>query len=516
MDGVVLNLEGIRQKAGEKDNFLCLKWALDLREGSPQDLFGDHCGAYFHDGAWNIFTDHFGTHQVFHYIDKSSGRTFFCTDYLQLLKLLLVFDYRLRLSRDSAYALLTFGFTIGSETLVEGVHRLDAGSTLVVQNGSTRVKRYHHLDNSNFISDSKEKIIETLDGLFQKAIDLEYRKDLEYGYCHLATLSGGLDSRMNVFYAVKSGFSDIHCLNFSQSGYLDHTIAQRIASDLRLEFTHHSLDNGNYLIDIESPTRLNGGLVLYSNGAHVLNSMSSINWGNYGLLHTGQIGDFVMGSYLTGKGLNPVSIEIFKKIAYSKRLLDRLPASLLGECSAVHENDETLAFYERCVNGVYNGYVMIRPFTDHASPFLYPPFADYAFKIPPEMRRGEAIYKKWMAKRIPDTCNYMWEKTGVKVRTPEKFGLLYKGQRKLRMMAGSKIVNSMNPFDIWYSSNFALRDTFNNYFNDTYPLLESTYNGLQDDTKVMFLEGSFLEKTQALTLLSAVKIIRGLGTDLTG
>jgi HAD superfamily phosphatase (TIGR01668 family) len=81
------------------------------------------------------------------------------------------------------------------------------------------------------LSDFKEnELIDMLDNRFRKAIQLEYNKDLEYGYKHICELSGGLDSRMSLWIATELGFSDITAITYCKSGYLDQQIAEQIES----------------------------------------------------------------------------------------------------------------------------------------------------------------------------------------------------------------------------------------------------------------------------------------------
>jgi len=60
-------------------------------------------------------------------------------------------------------------------------------------------------------------IIDELDNLFVEAVKAEYDKDIEYGFKHVSTLSGGLDSRTNLLTAHRLGYKDVLCLCFQRT-----------------------------------------------------------------------------------------------------------------------------------------------------------------------------------------------------------------------------------------------------------------------------------------------------------
>ena len=60
--------------------------------------------------------------------------------------------------------------------------------------------------------------VEQLDVLFRKAVSRCFEKDKAYGYNnHLASLSGGIDSRMVNFVAKELGYKKISNYTFGQS-----------------------------------------------------------------------------------------------------------------------------------------------------------------------------------------------------------------------------------------------------------------------------------------------------------
>jgi asparagine synthase (glutamine-hydrolysing) len=389
--------------------------------------------------------------------------------------------------------------------LVKEIKKIPPGSILTYSNGKIEINQYYKISSTPEIVDTEEIIIKKMDSLFSEAIKLEYEKDLEYNYSHVATLSGGLDSRMNVMNAKKSGYSDLLCLCFSQSNYHDEIIAQKIASDHGFDFIFHALDNGNYLKNIEEAVLINDGLTLYAGSAHMQFSLKLLEWEKIGLLHTGMIGDLIMGSYLSEINHTPVDDSAIKKNAYSTRLVDK---NILDKLNIPknYENSELFAFYERCVNGVFNGYRIIEHFTEFSSPFLDKDFLAYVMRIPPKYRYKEEIYLKWILSEVPEATEYPWEKTGAKIDAGPGKQFIYQVFRFLRAKyLGKNNINSMNPFEYWYHTNPGLREIIEAYYATNIDLL-GKHPVVMDDAQRLFSEGTFIEKTQVLTLLAAIKL----------
>ena len=258
--------------------------------------------------------------------------------------------------------------------------------------------------------DSEANIIKKLDALYSEAIKREYEKDLEYNYSHIATLSGGLDSRTNVLNAKKSGYTDILCICFSQSNYMDEIIAKKIASDHGFDFLFHALDNGNYLKKIDETVLVNDGLTLYAGAAQMLFSLDLIDWSRFGLLHTGSLWFSRFNEF---EPPTPMDRDSVKGLSYSTKLLDDRVFQRLTILQQ-YENFEILALYERGINGQFNGYRMIERFTEFSSPLHDKDFLEYSLRIPPHQRNTD-LYLHWVLSELPEAAAYRWEKTGVRV-----------------------------------------------------------------------------------------------------
>ncbi len=81
----------------------------------------------------------------------------------------------------------------------------------------------------------------------------------------MASLSGGLDSRMTtwVLNEIKKEDEEIINYTYSQSNYLDEIIAKNIANKLGHTFIYKSLDNGLSMTKLDEATIISEGMVSY-------------------------------------------------------------------------------------------------------------------------------------------------------------------------------------------------------------------------------------------------------------
>ena len=509
-DGTLLNAKDLCSKFNIQD-YNDLVETMYEEQGTKfvSELRGDFSGV-IHDKSKDkihIFTNHIGSKTLYYFLDEKNNILIYGSGLRAVLNIMRECGYETNLSELGAYFLLTFGYMLKDNTLCSTVKKLLPGTILNfdLEDGSISTERYYELRSTPYIEDTKENILRETDRRFKEAIKKEYDIDLEYGYRHVATLSGGLDSRMNVTKAKMLGYEDILAITFSQSNYLDEHIAKQIASDFGFDFLFFSLDNGNYLKDIESPIIANDGQVFFAGSAHMLAMLRLLDWGPLGLVHTGQIGDLILGSYLLDRKHSPILDKMVSKAAYSTKLIDRIPASIFEELNQTYETGEMFAFYERCVNGVFNGYQVIQNYSEFASPFLYVDFLDYVMKISPEYRYDNALYNEWIENYASIASKYPWEKTGVKINAGYMTKLMFRIVKIVRRnIFGDETQISMNPFEYWYNTNPGLKEAFETYFRETIQILDE-HPKLREDTLFLFKNGNTLEKTQALSLLAAVK-----------
>lgn len=506
-DGVIFNLKRVLEKFGcsNLSEILHMFYMSDLK--NIKLLRGNFIGIIYEPKSRKtvLFSDHVGSKPLYYYYDENGATLFFSSSLHVISKMMTYSGFSPKLDVPAAYSLLTFGYMIGDRTLIEKVKKIPPGSMLVFGPDGITLEKYFSLKCTPYIEDDEQTIIKNLDKLFRNAVYEEYSKDEEYGYQHLVSLSGGLDSRTTFAYAKDENFDNITGLTYSDSGYLDDHIARNICRDFKCKYIFVPLDNGNYLTEnIDEIIRVNNGMVLYSGAAHSYHSYKQFSFSIYGMVHTGQIGDLILGSYLRDKKHHAVDDDAVNLIAYSRKLMPKC-RRLLSISPSDYENDELFAFYEKCVNGVFNGYRMIEPFTEYSSPFLNPDLLDYAMKIHPSLRYKEKIYLKWLNKAIPSYMKYKWERYNISPRYPLLVMRAYKKLWRLkRKIVGDERRYSMNPIEYWYKTNKNLSKTIYSYYENNNRVLKNNRE-LYEDARELFETGSFMEKTQVITLLVAVR-----------
>lgn len=474
---------------------------------------GSFCGALYdkRKEKWIVFNNHVGDQKLLYAITDNylviSSNLFEITKFFKKEK------YPYSLNINSAYQLLSYGYFVRNNTLVKEISRLTAGEYLTFQDNKLRVKRYYVIDNTPNYSLKDKECIEQIDTLFRNAIKLEYNKDLLYGFQHLASMSGGLDCRMNNFVAKDVGYNNITNLTFSQYGYLDMSLSQTMSSYLGNEWIFKSLDNGNFLSEIDFQVRNTSGLVQYAGSIHAYSAMKVLNYKNWGVLHSGMIGDVIISSFLSPD--KTYAKTDFRKIkSSSTKLLHKVQQNISEE----YPNNEIANLYVRAFNGAMTGSYITQLFTEITSPFLDVDFLNFCLSMPIEKRAYHRIYKKWIVKKYPDAAKFKWESINARItdrtlkingkdipiqKVPEFIlkGIFYNIGKPLH--ANSK--NNMNPFNYWYNNNEELRKFLQVYFDNHIDLVMN--KELKDDCISLYAGNSFTEIAQVLTLLSAIKQI---------
>ncbi len=517
IEGVVFNRAELQRKHDCRD-FLATVHTMYEKLGETffSEFRGSFCGCLFDysESKFILFTSQIGDRQV--YYSESAGTLHFGTNVSGVADSLRMSGSQLHLNVAAAYMTLSYGFQLETETLVAGIRKLEPGTFLTfvpTTTASPQVRRYHTLDNTPNSSLSMSDCIEEVDKRFRTAVDRQFSKDHECGFRHFAGLSGGLDSRMTTWVARDMGFSDIVNFTFCESDYLDERIAKQISNHLGTEWILKTLDGGSCLLDIDSITRITEGRIAYAGVAHLWSTLRLLDKESLGIIHTGQLGDVVVGTFVKRP---PICQAKIGDGALSTKLLPKLED--LGY--EVGADEELYKFYGRGLSGANQGMLIAQEFTESFSPFYDLDMLEFALSIPVEMRADHHLYAEWIRAKYPRAGRFIWEKTGVSP-TSRRFRLLGRSVhakdlfsqlpkmflRKIGLLRPSRSTRQhMNPFDYWYSSNDRLRQTMDGYLDDHLALLAANPE-LQNDCVTLYRCGTAMEKAQVLTLLSAHKAI---------
>jgi len=501
IDGVIYNLQSLKKQYAIADYF---KLIIHLFEKEKiqfvSKLKGVFSGFVFDKKSKSLlfFNDKAATKQVFY--SRFNDNILIAPSLSSIIESKQDINVQSSLHIPAMYNMLTFGGMIDKETLVKDICKLGAGEYLKVAGEKMDVNRYADFNEIDYTITDKRKAINDLNETFITAIQLEYDKDKEYNYKHIATLSGGLDSRMNVMLANKMGYQpDTFC--FSQSDYADETIARKIAKDLSLDFKFFPLDGGDYLKNLSEMVTINSGLQFYHGSAHFNYALQQLDLTPYGLMHTGQIGDGILGGFVSkGKKINFLSKTISNKFI-EKATIDK---NIMNSYS----NEEVFKLYQRVFNlANYGSYVVEQNGTYLASPFFDEEVIKVSLSIDPKLKYNQKIYLDWINKLHPEVAKYIWERTGFRPNFAWKTGLsryTNKLKKEYYLFTKQQDKLSMNPIDFWYESNPSIKDFYTSFYNENINLVKANKE-VYSDLSLLFTTGNITEKALVLTLLEVVR-----------
>lgn len=469
---------------------------------------------------WLIWTNHYGDNAVFYFVDQD--RIAVSSNFIELVKAFNSFG-SLHVDEHAIASMQSTGFMSDEVTYAQEIKRLLPGHYIRISNGEFRIDQYWRVSHNAYDLShaSEDELIDLIDQSFRRAVDREFAKDREYGYRHLAELSGGLDSRMVTWVAHDLGYTDVLNITFSQANYLDELIAKQIASELNNPCMAMPLDDAGFLFDLEKIIQLNYGLTLAFGTTGVYRFLDSLDMSKYGVVHTGAAGDAILGSFLH----NPSESKPVHEAGRYTRLMDDDPES---HCDLSRFTDqEEYMMSTRAFLGAVTSHLVTRGFSDIGSPFLDVDFFDLCMSISPEYRCGHRIYKAWILKKYPHAADFVWEKLGTKIDAPE-IAVRARGLARAVANAGfigsiaraaallgiknshakkTVITTGMNPFDVWLKKRPAILAKWDNFFwtniNDL-PVEISRKDLLTNE----YESGATIEKTLALTALAGSGLLR--------
>lgn len=451
------------------------------------------------------------------YTDQVSNKSiyYFCEDDKWMVSDRLEFMVRVLRANGIAHQLhvpavqymLTCGYMLDDSTFVSQIRRLLPGHFAELSEKGVTIHRYYELPVGEEDM-SEDEAVERIDSAFRKAVDREFAKDREYGYRHLVDLSGGLDSRMVTWVAHDLGFRDQVNIAYSRQGYLDQRISAQVAGALKHEYLFKPLDDLAWMYDVDEMTCKNNAaaLALGMTGGNRL--LRELNTADFGIEHTGMVGDAIVSAFYQDKALSSGSPK-FGLHQYSDRLHYTFDETILKE----YRTQEQFALVTRGLLGAQSSYMIRQNYVEAGSPFLDADFLEAVMAVPFAYRRGHHIYLKWIGEKYPEAADFVWEKWGVKPKESEIFkrkvrttGRLAGGY--LQKLLGIPAQNSMNPMDYWYQNDKDIRKYLETMYEERIgsSLLPED---VRSDLKMLFAEGNFSEKSQVLTVLSAVTLFLG-------
>lgn len=514
-EGAILNKKNLFSQYNVNSVFdLFKKMYAQDGEAFFSSFRGSFSGALFDKNKkrWIIYTNHYGDGFVFYFY---RDRNFvFASQMNYIIDILKTNNITFSLHEGALYNLLTYGYMPDEFTCVSGIKRLLPGQYAVIEENEFTVKTYWQLKKNKYDLSNKSEveIIDEMDSLFREAVKLEYEKDKEYGFHHLSSLSGGLDSRMTTWVAYSLGYTDIVNINYCQSNNPDELIAKKIACSLGTDFLSMPMDSAHCMLDVAINMQMSQGCIWYNSITGWRRLLENLNLNKFGLNHTGQMGDSVVGSDMSS------FTDLYREglqLSYSKFFASKIS----GNWKDKYSDRELYIFHCENFMGMLGAHSIIRNYVDVSSPFLNIEFMEYCMSIPLQYRIKHKIYFKWMQTKYPQAAAFAWEKTGFPIYTSSYFFILLNGLsflkraiafsiRKLNSCTGWKLYinkKSMNPMDLWYNDNHNISKFFDDFFANKINNSAISDN-VRSDLRDMFFNGSVIDKQLVLSVLALVDI----------
>lgn len=477
--------------------------AKDLKQCLSK-LRGGFCGYTYNKntGMMTAYVDQVSVRAMYYYIDEE--KWIISNHFEYMIRVLqsngVLYDF----NPLAAKYMMTYGYMLDNSTFVKQIHRIMPGSFVKIGKGLSESVRYYFINN-NEVKMTEQEAVEKIDIAFRQAIAREFDKDREYGYRHLVDLSGGLDSRMVSWVAHEMGYTDQVNMTYCQNGYWDDKISKKIAESLRHEYIFKTLDDAQWMKDIDKITSANNGAAFYMGITGGDRMLGTLNTNKFGIEHTGMLGDVILSSYYRDYKTN-FARPRFGLNMYSEKLKYSFDDIILQE----YPCQEMFVIYTRGILGMQSTYMIRQQYTETASPFMDVDFLETVLSVPFEYRKKHYIYLKWIKEKYPGAAEFGWETwKGVKPKRSHIF--FRKVTTTKRIIYGFvckilKIYNrdTMIPVDFWYQNNTDIQRYMAKYFKENInnKVLDKE---LKNDIKFLFEKGNVTEKGMALTVLAVAK-----------
>lgn len=459
-------------------------------------------------GRMAFFGNQTGDTTVFYY--NKDKITVAATDINILIQFLKDFGEDLTFDTEAAKQMLSLGYLVDGHTFINEIKRTLPGEMIEICDGGVRHVQYHQFSNIDELDVSLEEAIEIVDKGFRAAVDRCFKKDKEYGYSqHLADMSGGLDSRMVNCVAKELGYRDITNISFAKNGSVEQQYSFNAAMSLGNEFIFKCLDDLHFIFDIDETLRMNNGLAVYIGITGGKKLLSDINMDQFGLEHTGMIGDVVIGSFEKNTNLHiPVASENIKNIFYNKN------SSYIPNKAFSYPNYEMYAMYYRGFQSAVTSHYIRRKYTEAVSPFLDVDFLQLCLSIPIKYRANHKLYFAWIQTKYPQMLDiptthpnpndknvYNLAKKVLGSKTTE----IKKMLRKFGLFGMTRDKKKMYAFDYWYDDREDIKRFMDGYFTDNIGLV-CDYPEVFEKLNDTYTNYGAMNKFMALTVLGAYKL----------
>lgn len=514
-EDVVIVLEGVIYNFVELQNEFCINDRGNLLKKMYETMsvkaLIEKLNGYFAGVVYDkserelvLLMDHI-TYKPIWYM-QNDKEIFFSTDINWLYKTIKMNNHDLILDLNGAYCLLNYGYMLGDCTPVKNIKKLLAGHILRFESEKCLIEKYYCLpdpntDNKDLTPSEYRELLEKIDKALKHSVKRVYSKDDEYGYKHCATLSGGLDSRLVIMLAEKLGYKTL-CLTMGESNCSDVSISSEICDKQKWEHVIYELNNGIHLLDYDRAIVGNGGTILSPGFLHSYRLKSLLNLDEYGAVHSGDVGDVVLGgsylNYYNDKGINLL------QAMYGTTFLDGFTQDYKMNEINRYTDQYQFYYYNRGLNSAGNGCIATQYFTECSSPFIDKELLDLMFSVPYKLLKDHKIYIDYLKDFLPEACEFVWDGIGCRpdASKMKKWIMHYVRAFESRILKKNL---TMNPYEKWYKNNTEIEELFNGIFRDGEWI--NNYNEkLYEDLKKRFSSSSLMDKSLSCTLIRLINM----------
>lgn len=507
IEGVLLNKKSLlNQFASQNFDELVLQLFEEKKQHFFSLLEGEFSGFVYEKlskKVW-VFTNVTSTQKVFYY--HQNGLFLVDTSIKNITKKLSQHDIKFSIDEESIYQMLTFTNITENKTPIKDIFKVFDASFLEfdVEENTFKEEQYYNVEIEKF-SGTKEKAIQTIDEIFSDSVRIEYQKDDEFNKEHFSLLSGGLDSRVALLYAQKLKQNPKKVFCFSQSGYLDETISKKIAEKYHFDYDFVKLDGGMFLKNIDNLVGFSEGMVLYTGSIHVNFAMQNFNQEKYGLIHSGQIGDGVLGAFNTVPFLHkPTNKKIVVNNSFSNKISENL-----NNIKAKYEREELFYLRNIAFNRTVLGTHVMQKHAYQTSPFMTKDFMSFAISLPEVWKYQHQFYIDWIKKYCKEATEFTWERTMMKPNAHWKTKLGDQFNKRFVNILYNKILGkeykiSMYPYQYYFENSQELQKIYEKYFEENVHFLDQ-YKELKQDIHQLFSQKDFFSKSNAINILAIFK-----------
>ena len=509
LQGVLLNKRQLLQQFALHDFETFIRENYLVKKEAIISLFEGEYRGFIYDKIQKklfVFTNITSTQRVF-YI-KVKDLIIIDTDLKRLATTLQNLKLEVAPDIESIYQMLCITNMLEEKTPIKGVKKLLDGHMLEIDLAAEILieKQYYSVSATTKFSGNRSEGIDKIHDVFTASVLVEYDKDIEYKTNHLALLSGGLDSRVAMMYAIKNGRIPDQVLCFSQSNYFDHQISAKIARDYNLDYEFIPLDGGQFLKKIDHLAKISEGMVLFTGGIHVQHAVDELRSDNHSLIHSGQIGDGILGGFLSSTEAKKPS---FFKIVVNESFLPEVNNGL-EKIMHKYESEETFLLRNVGFNRTILGAHVLQQIAYQTSPFMTKDFLQVANTLPEKWKFQQRFYIEWINKHCKEAARYRWERTLMKPNAAWKTPFGDKLVKRSHKIWVDKILKnpargSMYPYQYYFESQPDIQNFYKEYYENNRHRLEN-YPELAKDVNRLFSAGDFSSKSQAVNILAIFKL----------